>query len=343
MLNYTESTVNRINVLNEIQIQDFSTSLLVYDVALEGNALFSAFIKSCPHKYAVCGGEKLKNITELPLHLEALLSQLQRFPAEKSCLVGLGGGAVSDFTGFVASIIRRGMDFHLIPTTWLAAVDSAHGGKSAMNANSAKNQIGSIHCAQTVTLCHDILMAEPENRFQDALAEVIKIILIGRPDISEELTMKHTWDLLPSLIESKMKIVRQDLFDQKNIRAVLNFGHTVGHVLESAHGISHGQAVALGLRFSCRWSEKLGILGEKERVKVGKLLEALPEFESLKLKPLTEEDFISRLVQDKKSRTSETVNFIFIRSVGDVFVKPAGIAEIVDEARRQGIIVQGGR
>lgn len=339
MLNFVESTVSYHDSLGSINSFDREASVLVYDKALEGKEPFSSFIVSFPYRYGVKGGEKLKNIVDFPEHVNALFNLFRKMAAPPSCLVGFGGGSLSDFTGFTASVIKRGIAFHLVPTTWLAAIDSAHGGKNALNSADAKNQIGTFHCAQTISICRDVLMSEADDRFQDALSEAIKISIICGLDFPEEPSVTRAWDFLPALIEAKYDIVREDLFDQKGIRVVLNFGHTMGHVFESTYGISHGQAVALGLRFSLEWSRHLKFINNPDFEKVVRIFNPLPEWHQLNLPPMEEKKLRATLIQDKKLGTDSAINFVFIRAHGDVFAEAVGVDDIVKEAIRQKVTV----
>jgi 3-dehydroquinate synthase len=193
---------------------------------------------------------------------------LEHHATRKCMLVNLGGGVVSDLGGFAASIYKRGIPFINIPTTLLAMADASIGGKTGINCHGIKNLIGSFHFPAGVILYPGFLNTLPEREWKSGLGEVFKYALIGAGFSLYELDQLSPKepDLLLRIInrcsEYKQAVALCDPFD-KNERMILNFGHTVGHALESAAlrsgiSLSHGEAVAAGLLAETRLLEDSG-------------------------------------------------------------------------------------
>ncbi len=189
-------------------------------------------------------------------------------------LVALGGGVIGDLTGFAASVYRRGIPYVQIPTTLTAQVDSAIGGKTAIDLPEGKNLLGSIHQPRLVLSDVNTLKSLPDRCFSEGFAEVIKYGVIEDASLfsllertGKENLVKNS-KLLEEVVERcvriKARVVSLDEHDKKNIRIVLNFGHTGGHALEAASQFSqqytHGEAVSIGMLIACDISARLGIL-----------------------------------------------------------------------------------
>lgn len=200
-------------------------------------------------------GEKLKSWQGLEDFLSKHLVKLQGHSRRDLRLVSLGGGSVSDFVGFLASIYHRGVGCIHIPSTWLAAMDSVIGGKTALNWANMKNQLGSFHAAETVILDEELLLSQPQILAQQAYGEVLKMALLaGGPlyrkvSSSPRVSPLQIWDLLPRLIAEKQKLVKKDPFETRGVRELLNLGHSMGHVFELQLQLSHGESVLMGLMF----------------------------------------------------------------------------------------------
>ena len=308
---------------------------------------FKKWTNGFPAVYSVAAGEKLKNIDRFPAHIKAIFRQIKHLNPKKLIIVVVGGGSLGDFGGFVASILKRGLPLIHIPTTWLAAIDSCHGGKTALNVGKGKNQIGTFYNAKEIFIVKEILMQEPMNRIQEAGAELAKIALIdGRSWIkplekSGPFTTQLLWDLLPDAIESKMRIVRRDPFEKKGERAVLNLGHTLGHLLELSVGLPHGQAVAQGLFFSLDWSLRRGMLSSQEHHRANNLLKntlsflPLNETERFKNKAPRAGRAREILLQDKKRSSQRELSFVFLKGIGKPVRLSIPTEEILSEMLRQ--------
>lgn len=201
-------------------------------------------------------GEKYKTIENvLEIVRAALNSNFNR-----NCLfVAIGGGVLSDMTGFAASMFKRGVDVEFVPTTLLSDVDASIGGKTGCDFDSYKNMIGAFYPAKKIHIWSSFIQSLPQNEFISGLGEVVKTAFLFSPELTEilktqkEKVMSRNEEALQKIIaicaKAKAKTVHED-FKEKGIRAYLNYGHTFGHALETVAGlgkISHGEAVAWGI------------------------------------------------------------------------------------------------
>jgi len=189
----------------------------------------------------------------------------------KSAVVGVGGGVVGDFSGFLAALFMRGLPVIHVPTTLLAMVDSSVGGKVAVNISAGKNIVGAFHQPSLVVADVSLLATLPEEEIRNGLTEAVKHALIGEKSLLEMLERTAPGevrkpDVLDAMVYGSVRfkgdVVGRDEHEH-GMRAILNFGHTVGHALESLsayRGISHGQAVALGMKAELKISHNLGML-----------------------------------------------------------------------------------
>jgi 3-dehydroquinate synthase len=225
----------------------------------------------------VPAGEHSKTLEQAGSVCEELLrASLDR----QSFVIGLGGGVVGDLSGFVAAIFQRGIPHVQIPTTLLAMVDSSIGGKTGVNTSAGKNLIGAVHQPVLVIDDVEILKTLPRRELSQGFAEIIKHAIVAD---AEMFSMLQDVDpnkvdfasLVRRNVEIKAQIVAKDELDRSGDRALLNFGHTVGHGIEGAtdyEGISHGDAVSLGMVAACNVSMKKVGLPEKQRDAIVDLL-----------------------------------------------------------------------
>jgi 3-dehydroquinate synthase len=198
----------------------------------------------------------------------------------QSFVIGLGGGVIGDLSGFVAAIFERGIPHVQIPTTLLAMVDSSIGGKTGVNTRSGKNLIGAFHPPVLVLDDVDVLKTLPRRELNQGFAEIIKHATIADAEMFRHLEDVDPSDvdfgpLIQRNIEIKARIVEKDEHERKGERALLNFGHTVGHGIERAadyRGMVHGEAVSLGIVAACEVSMKKTDLPKKERDRIVDLL-----------------------------------------------------------------------
>lgn len=247
-------------------------------------------------------------------------------------IIALGGGVIGDLAGFVASIYRRGIPYVHVPTTLLAQVDSAIGGKVAIDLKIGKNLIGAFYQPNLVFSDVSFLKSLPKADLISGLAEVIKYGIIKSPRLFKFLEknyrklLKRDKQALEYIVHTcssiKRNVVERDEHDNKNIRVILNLGHTIGHAIEaSAHYsklYTHGQAVGLGMLSASFISRELGLLDEKAYLKIKTLIKkiGLPAT----LKALDAEDILSAQEHDKKFIHGKN-RFVLPVKIGKVIVK----------------------
>lgn len=221
-----------------------------------------------PEKYsvAVSKGCKESVIVTIPAGEESksfdmykyLLKQLLDNNFTRSdCVVAVGGGVVGDLSGFVASSYMRGIDFYNIPTTLLSQIDSSIGGKVAVNFDGIKNIIGAFYQPKKVIIDPDVLSTLPQRQISNGLAEAIKMSLTSDKTLFELFENEDITDNIDTIIikslNIKKNVVEQDE-KETGLRKILNFGHTIGHGIESEEnnsGLFHGECVALGMLMMC--------------------------------------------------------------------------------------------
>jgi 3-dehydroquinate synthase len=237
-----------------------------------------------PMLITIPAGEKSKTLQQAGAICDQMIGAgLDR----RSFVIGLGGGMIGDISGFVAAIYHRGIPHVQIPTTLLAMVDSSIGGKTGVDTHAGKNLIGAFHQPSLVIDDLDVLKTLPRRQFNQGFAEVIKHAIIADPKMFRTLKVARASGLrrasethaLRSLIKRniqiKSRIVAKDERDRTGERALLNFGHTVGHAIERAGNYRkflHGEAVSLGIVAACAISMKRAGLGPDQRAAIVEIL-----------------------------------------------------------------------
>lgn len=269
--------------------------------------------------FAFEAGETSKTLETVNRIMECfLINKLTR----TDIAVALGGGVTGDLTGFASAIYLRGIDFVQIPTSLLAQVDSSVGGKTGCDLAFGKNLCGAFHNPLGVFIDETTLKTLPKHYFSDGLAEAIKAGAIKLPHLFELFENGAENDISTVIYESiKMKanIVERD-FTEKGERTLLNFGHTIGHAIELAQnyrGLSHGQAVAVGMAIITKASEKAGLTSSGTYDRLVNCLKAysLPFETDIDLKTLCE-----LAVRDKKA-SGDKIKLVLIKNIGEGFVK----------------------
>ena len=272
-------------------------------------------------------GEKNKNRkTKEKIEDEMLRLSLGR----DTCIIALGGGITGDLAGFVAATYMRGIPYIQVPTTLLAMVDSSIGGKVGVDMENAKNSIGAFYQPKKVVIDLNFLKTLPKKELVNGLAEITKHALIKDKNFFHflekniEMILKYDLGALRHAIkrscEIKASIVEQDE-KEKGLRRILNYGHTIGHAIESAldYSISHGNAIAIGMSYAAKLSAKLGFLHEGSVIRQNNLLEyiGLPHrLSHHKLKPKK----ILNYIQYDKKVINGRINFVLLNEIGDAFV-----------------------
>lgn len=332
-----------LTVKNKIRSEFGDSTILIYDKIFDKNRKLSKWTKNFSRRYAVRSGEKLKNVDGIAVHLKKLVDLSKGLAPMHLTIVVMGGGTVGDFGAFVASVLKRGVRLIHIPSTWLAAIDSAHGGKTALNVGRVKNQIGTFYPAERVYLFKELLLTQPEDRALEALGEVFKIGLIGGGPLWRKLQKMRDlrpeifWQLLLPMVRAKYVVVKKDPFEKRGIRYVLNLGHTIGHVFESRLRLPHGIAVLYGLHFAVEWSYQRQYLSSKKYydIRMSGIGSYLPDhFEFRKLAVRTSQ-VDKLLLQDKKISSGQRLNFVFIDGAGQPRIEKVKVEEILKEFVRQ--------
>lgn len=272
-------------------------------------------------------GEESKNGTQ---YLSLLSWMAEEHVSRSDCIFALGGGVIGDMAGFLAATYQRGIDFVQLPTTLLAAVDSSVGGKTAINLPEGKNLVGAFKQPVCVIMDTDTLKTLPEDVFADGCAEVIKYGMIWDAVLFEEL-QNHVlvWpdcrgddvlmtDIIARCVDIKRQVVVQDEED-RGIRNMLNFGHTIGHSIEknSHFEIRHGQAVAMGMMIVTEAAEREGICQDGVTAQLRNLLTA---FNLATEAPYSMELLLEGMRSDKKIQGQE-INLILPKQIGQCIIR----------------------
>lgn len=299
--------------------------VLIFDQFLLKNAATKTWIESFPHRLGVKAGEELKQLKPFEKHFISILKLIEKTKTKNITLIALGGGSLGDFSGFMASVFKRGVPLVHIPSTWLAAIDSSHGGKTALNVGGYKNQMGTFYPADKIYLIKSLLLTQPQERVKDAMGEVLKTILLEGGNLWKKTSNLSSfnedtlWKILPELIKYKYKIVKKDPFETKGIRFFLNFGHTYGHVLESIHNLPHGVAVNYGLRLALELSLKINTLNLKsyQQIQNSSIIQnyLISKQEAIRLLRKTPQ-LDPQLRQDKKANQNSTIRFVLLKDIG---------------------------
>lgn len=244
------------------------------------------------------------------------------------CIVAVGGGVVGDLSGFTAATYMRGIDFYNIPTTLLSQVDSSIGGKTAIDFGGFKNTVGAFYQPKAVIIDSDVLKTLSERQFNNGLAESIKMAATRDKDLFELIENNNAKEIIDEVIVRSLKIKKAVVEEDEKelgLRKVLNFGHTAGHAIETAAGLSdylHGECVAIGmLPFSSA--------SVRER-----LIKALTKYNLPVKFDFSTDEILSALRHDKKAK-SDGVNVVFVNEIGTFdfkFLKFNDLETLVKEA-----------
>ena len=263
-------------------------------------------------------GEERKT---LETYSKALSLMLKHNFSRKDCVVAVGGGISGDLAGFVAASYMRGVDFYNIPTTVLSQVDSSIGGKTAVNLDGVKNIIGAFYQPERVLIDADVLKTLPERQISNGLAEALKMSLTSDAELFNFFLNENPFASIETVIEKslliKKNVVEQDE-KEAGLRKVLNFGHTIGHGIESTEldgTLYHGECVALGMIPMCSAEVR------EQLVKCLKKLNLPVSFN------FDEEKVLSAVTHDKKMAGS-TVSAVFVPQPGTFEFKEMTVSDI---------------
>ena len=286
------------------------------------------------HFIVVKAGESSKSIEVLQDVYDRLLAlNITR----GDMIITFGGGVIGDLGGFAASTLLRGIKFIQVPTSLLAQIDSSIGGKVAVNLPKGKNLVGSFYHPEAVFIDPDLLDTLEQRFIADGMAEVIKYGCIRDRELfdrlmnfeSQEALFEHIEEVIHDCCDIKRAIVEDDEKDL-GIRMILNFGHTLGHVIENYYNYelyTHGEGVAMGMYHITERSEKLGLTeaGSADLIK-----EILQKYNlPFQMPDIPKEDILKTISLDKKSHVND-ISLVLIERIGDAFLKKIDRESIFD-------------
>ncbi len=264
--------------------------------------------------------------------VDAVIEQLIEMEVDsKTTLVGVGGGVITDITGYVASVYMRGLRFGFVPTSLLALVDASIGGKNGIDVGVYKNMVGLIR--QPSFILHDMVFLNslPQAEWENGFAEIIKHSCIKDAAMFTELernSIKHYRGRQKSFCELvqrnaliKTKVVQKDEFE-KGERKLLNFGHTLGHALENQYELSHGQAISIGMTYACHISERLAGFRQTERV-----VNLLQQYNLPTYASFDKQKVFEVLKMDKKRERKE-MNYVLLEKLGKGMVRSITLKQL---------------
>lgn len=244
--------------------------------------------------------------------------------SRKDCVVAVGGGVVGDLSGYAAASYMRGIDFYNIPTTFLSQIDSSIGGKTAINLGNVKNIVGAFYQPKKVLIDPDVLSTLPERQISNGLAEAVKMALTSDSelfDIFEKEDIKEKIEkIIIRSLNIKKNVVEQDE-KESGLRKILNFGHTIGHGIETSSELYHGECVALGLIPMC--DEKI----------VPRVIEVLKKCNLYNLIEFDWDGITEAAFHDKKA-DGEFVTVTTVPKVGSFELKTMKCSEVIEMAKR---------
>lgn len=257
--------------------------------------------------------------------VDSIIQQLIDFGADrKSFLIGVGGGVVTDITGYAASIYMRGIPFGFVPVSLLAMVDASIGGKNGIDVGPYKNLAGTIRQPDFLLYDSSFLKSLPQGEWVNGFAEVIKHACIKDAVLFKELEQndikyyRHDKDALSKLIQKnatiKSKVVVADEFEQGE-RKLLNFGHTYGHAIETNYNLPHGHAVAIGMVMACRLSEELTGFSQTQRV-----IDLLKKY-GLPVEMEVDRKKVFEVLRMDKKKVNTSINYVLLNDIGKAVTK----------------------
>ena len=275
-------------------------------------------------------GEKYKKqqtVDEIITRLIELNADRQTF------LVGIGGGVVTDITGYAASVYMRGIKFGFVPTSILAMVDASIGGKNGVDVGVYKNLVGTINHPRFLLYDYSFLETLPEKEWINGFAEIIKHACI-KDKVMFDFLKEKSLDYFHTSLENIGNLVQQNVEIKYNIvsnderengeRKLLNFGHTLGHAIENTASLPHGSAISIGMIAACNISEKINKFSKAETEKVNELIAQYHLPVSLKI---DKEKTWKILLHDKK-KSGDDMNFIVLDEIGKSSVIKIPLSEL---------------
>ena len=319
---YFEQSIKGVDSFSKAELTVFITDDNVYEyykLFFEGRKVI-----------VLKAGEATKSLATV----DYIIAELTTMQVNKDyLLVGMGGGVVTDITGFVASIYMRGISFAFMPTSLLAMVDAAIGGKNGVSYGNYKNIIGTTQQPKWIIFDRTLLYTLPQQEWVNAFAEIIKYGVILNEKLFrllqqhtlQEFQDKHylTAKLLYICTHIKSLLVQDDVYDVAN-RRLLNFGHTAGHAIEKLENCPHGFAIAKGIAIALTISEEINNFYSEAKDEVMALLAKF----NLPTNLMANKADIVQLIQMDKKRENDTINYIVVNKIGEGKVMPISLVQL---------------
>lgn len=327
-------------VANLLYTRGLKTPIIVTDknVAFHAEKVVASLSNTGfkPDVLTVPAGEEYKNLNTVSFLWKSFLEhRIDR----KSTIISLGGGVISDVVGFAASTYMRGVNWVALPTTLLSMVDASLGGKTGIDLPEGKNLVGSFYPPKLVLADPQLLMTLPEQELISGLAEVIKHGIISDPELFNlcasglDCINENLKQIVTRAMSVKIKIIEADPYE-KDIRATLNLGHTVGHAVElvSKFQLRHGEAVAIGMVTEARYAERIGLANTGLADDIAKVLSSI----GLPIQipnELPREEIIRAMKVDKKKNV-QAIRFALPVQIGKVeLVDVTDLEVVLDDGR----------
>jgi 3-dehydroquinate synthase len=271
--------------------------------------------------YIIKEGEESKNINN---YMELLKTLVENKFTRTDCVVAVGGGVCGDLAGFVASTYMRGIDFYNVPTTLLSQVDSSIGGKVAVDFYGVKNIVGAFYQPKAVLIDPEVLTTLDKRQLHAGLCESIKMAATSDRELFELIEKSTNLEDDLDEIIYKSLLIKKDVVEkdpnEKGLRKVLNFGHTIGHAIEGAYNLNgylHGECVGMGMLYMCSDSVK------------ARLKSILEKYEIPMAEKISEKELIKYISVDKKANGSK-ITIIYVESLGSFEMREIEIKDICD-------------
>jgi len=308
--------------------ENFSNnSLIIVDEALDKLNLHT--LSDLQTKYFKVS-EDTKNLNAIEAIWDIMFSSNLNRSSE---VIIIGGGVLLDLAAFAASTFKRGISFTLIPSTLLAMVDASHGGKNGFNNNYGKNQIGTFNLPNNVIICSELLSTLDDRDYKDGLVELIKHGLIGSKEIFNQLVfsddIKVDFETIKKGIQIKTDIVEED-FLENGKRKYLNFGHTIGHLIEhdSNFNLSHGQAVAIGINYELELSKRHFGLSQEVVDNYNLFLKKINFSNSYEF--INNINDLIKILEDDKKSTEDSIDIVLLSDISEPNLINLSFGEILE-------------
>ncbi|MDC1067935.1 3-dehydroquinate synthase [Candidatus Kapabacteria bacterium] len=299
---------------------NFDNSVIITDSNLA--KIYPDFIKK-QASIVIPFGEKSKSLESS----KYIIDELIELGADRHTkIVAFGGGMILDLAAFAASVYMRGIEYTLIPTSLLAMVDASIGGKNGINYSNHKNIIGTFNQAEKIIINQKFLETLPDKEWKNGFAEIIKIALVSDYPFFEylekniinsnlkNLDPKILHYILTKSVYNKCSVVNKDE-KEKNLRKILNFGHTFGHAIELYFNLDHGMSVALGIIIASKVSVKMGLIKKDDSIRIHNLIKR----SGLPTDIQMNENIIESINLDKKKNLNE-IDFILLNEIGEAII-----------------------